>query len=56
VAEVEPYLARVPCYRELSGRFLGMDAAALARWMLADLERAGAVAIEGGAVHPAMAA
>jgi glyoxylase-like metal-dependent hydrolase (beta-lactamase superfamily II) len=56
VADVEPYVARVPCYRELSERFLGMDAAALARWMLGDLERAGAVAIRDGVALPTMAA
>jgi hypothetical protein len=56
VAEVEPYVARVPCYRELSERFLAMDAPALARWMVADLERAGAVTIRDGTLRPAMAA
>jgi glyoxylase-like metal-dependent hydrolase (beta-lactamase superfamily II) len=56
VSDVEPYVARVPCYRELSERFLGMDPAALARWMLGDLERAGAVAIGDGVARPTMAA
>ena len=55
-AEVEGYLDRVPCYGELSDRFLGMDAAALARWMLPGLERSGAIAIRDGIVRPTMAA
>jgi glyoxylase-like metal-dependent hydrolase (beta-lactamase superfamily II) len=55
-AEVAAYLGRVPCYRELSQRFLGLDDAALADWMLADLSRAGAITIRDGVVRPAMAA
>jgi glyoxylase-like metal-dependent hydrolase (beta-lactamase superfamily II) len=55
-AEVAAYLGRVPCYRELSQRFLGLDDAALADWMLADLSRAGAITICDGVVRPAMAA
>jgi glyoxylase-like metal-dependent hydrolase (beta-lactamase superfamily II) len=56
VAEVEPYLARVACYRQLSERFLGLDAPALARWILADLERSGAIVIRDAIVRPTMAA
>lgn len=56
VDEVAGYLDRVPCYGEVAGRFLGMDAAALAAWMLADLARAGAVRIDAGWVRPTMAA
>jgi glyoxylase-like metal-dependent hydrolase (beta-lactamase superfamily II) len=56
VAEVERYVARVPCYRQLSERFLGRDAPQLARWMLADLERSGAVAIRDGIARPTMPA
>jgi hypothetical protein len=55
-ADVEPYLARVPCYRELSDRFLGMEPPELARWMLADLEKSGAVAIRDAIVRPTMPA
>jgi glyoxylase-like metal-dependent hydrolase (beta-lactamase superfamily II) len=55
-AEVAGYLGRIPCYRQLSERFLGMEPAAMAEWMLADLERAGAVRIAGGEVRPTMAA
>jgi glyoxylase-like metal-dependent hydrolase (beta-lactamase superfamily II) len=56
VAEVEPYLARVACYRQLSDRFLGLDAPALAKWMLADLERSGAITVREGIVRPTMPA
>ena len=55
-ADVPAYLARVPCYRELSERFLGLDCAALADWLLADLARAGAITVDSGIVRPAMAA
>ena len=55
-AEVERYLARIPCYRELSERFLGLDSPALARSMLADLEKVGAISIRDGVVRPTMAA
>jgi glyoxylase-like metal-dependent hydrolase (beta-lactamase superfamily II) len=55
-AEVAGYLGRIPCYRQLSERFLGMEPAAMAEWMLADLERAGAVRIASGEVRPTMAA
>jgi glyoxylase-like metal-dependent hydrolase (beta-lactamase superfamily II) len=56
VTEVAAYLARVPCYRTLTHRFLGMDAAALADWMLPDLVRAGAITIRDGIARPNMAA
>ena len=55
-AEVPAYFARVPCYGETSRRFLGLDEAALAAWMLADLERAGVVAIRDGVVRPTLPA
>ena len=56
VADVAGYVERVPCYGQLSERFLGLDAPALAEWMLGDLERGGAVRIAGGVVAPTMAA
>jgi glyoxylase-like metal-dependent hydrolase (beta-lactamase superfamily II) len=56
VEDLESYLARVPCYGELAHRFLGMEVPALARWMLADLERAGAVTVRDGLVRPTMPA
>jgi glyoxylase-like metal-dependent hydrolase (beta-lactamase superfamily II) len=55
-ADVQGYLATVPSYGELSERFLGLDTGALARWMLADLERAGAITLGNGIVRPTMAA
>jgi hypothetical protein len=54
--EVAGYLARVPCYRDLSRRFLGMDDAALAQWVVEDLLRSGAVRREGARLVPTMAA
>ena len=56
VADVPGYLDRIPCYRQLSGRFLGLDPPALAAWMLADLERGGAIRISDGVAAPTMAA
>jgi glyoxylase-like metal-dependent hydrolase (beta-lactamase superfamily II) len=56
VDEVPGYLARVPCYLQLSEGFLGLGARALADWMLADLERAGALTVSDGVVRPAMPA
>lgn len=56
IGDVEPYVARVPCYREVSDRFLGMDAKALAEMILADLQKAGAIRIASGNVMPTMAA
>jgi glyoxylase-like metal-dependent hydrolase (beta-lactamase superfamily II) len=56
VGEVAAYLGRVPFYREVSERFLGLPPAALAEWLLAELARAGAVTVESGIVRPAMAA
>ena len=55
-ADVAAYVARVPCYRELSQGFLGLDDAALADFLLADLARAGAITMRNGVVRPAMAA
>ncbi|MGZ5034393.1 MAG: MBL fold metallo-hydrolase, partial [Usitatibacter sp.] len=52
VGEVPGYLARVPCYREMSERFLGKHPEALAEWLLADLERAGAIRIADGMLRP----
>ena len=56
VADVPAYLGRIPCYGQLSGRFLGMDAPALAEWMLADLARGGAIRITDGMAMPTMPA
>lgn len=56
VSDVPGYLEHVPCYRQLSERFLAMAPAALAESLLADLTRAGAIRIAGGTIHPNMAA
>ena len=55
-ADVPAYVGRVPCYRQLSQRFLGLDDQPLAAWLLADLARAGAITVDNGIVRPAMAA
>lgn len=56
LAGVPAYLERVPCYLQLSDRFLGMDAEALAAWMVPDLERAGVVKVRDGVLRPTLAA
>jgi glyoxylase-like metal-dependent hydrolase (beta-lactamase superfamily II) len=56
VDEVAAYVGRVPCYAKLSERFLKLAPRPLADWLVADLERAGAVAIVDGLVRPTMAA
>lgn len=56
VAEVAGYVGRVPCYRQMSGRFLGLEPEALAAWMVEDLQRAGAVRLEDGVLRPSMPA
>lgn len=56
VGEVARYLGRVPCHRRLAERFLRLEPRELAEWLLSDLQRAGAVRIEGGRVFPTMAA
>ena len=56
VADVASYLARVPCYSELSDAFLGLKPGELADWIIAQLQRADAVHIESGIVSPTMAA
>ncbi|HET7730184.1 MAG TPA: MBL fold metallo-hydrolase [Usitatibacter sp.] len=56
VADVPGYLARVPCYTEMARRYLGGDPAAMAEWVIRDLERAGAVVVAGGVLRPTMAA
>jgi len=55
IAEVDGYVSRVPCYRDLDERFLGEGLAGLGERLLADLARAGAMTIEDGWARPAMA-
>lgn len=56
VAQVADYLARVPSHRRLAERFLRREPRDLADWLLADLQRAGAIRLEGGRAWPTMAA
>jgi glyoxylase-like metal-dependent hydrolase (beta-lactamase superfamily II) len=50
--EVAGYLSRVPCYGDLSDKFLGTRPEALAEWLVEDLKRSGAIEVSGGVVHP----
>lgn len=50
LADLPAYLADVPLYRSLNERFLHQDYGALADGLLADLQRAGAVRLEGAHV------
>ncbi len=56
VADIAAYLARVPCHRRLAERFLRREPRELAEWLLADLQRSGAVRVEAGRAWPTMAA
>ena len=56
LTEVPAYLARIPCYRSMSERFLGEPPEALAEWLIGDLQRAGAVEVADGVVRPTAAA
>jgi hypothetical protein len=48
LADLPPYVERVPVYREINRRYLGMTPAALAEWLVGELERAGAARRENG--------
>ncbi len=52
LADVPRYLAGVACYRELAARFLGTPPEALAEWLVADLQRSGAVTLADGILRP----
>ena len=56
LAGVDAYVASVPCYRDLDGRFLGRGLAGLGTRLVEELAKAGAVSVEGGLVRPTMAA
>ena len=56
VDEVPGYLARVECYRNMAEGFLGEAPETLAEWLVADLERAGAVSVADGELRPTAAA
>jgi len=51
--ELPAYVERVPVYREINRRHLGMTPAALAEWLVSELERAGAARRAGGMLHAA---
>jgi glyoxylase-like metal-dependent hydrolase (beta-lactamase superfamily II) len=54
--ELESYLDRVPFFRDVGARLLGLDAPALAAWLLAELKKAGALEEKDGMLLPTMAA
>ena len=56
VADIPAYVARVPCYRALAEPFMGFEPQSLARWLVEELGRGGAVKVTGDAVRPTMAA
>ena len=56
LAELEPYLASVPFFREVGACHLGMDVPALAAWLLSELKKAGAVEERDGRLLPTAAA
>ncbi len=56
VADLPAYLARVPFFREVGQHTLGMDPPTLAKWLVSELQRAGAIAIKDGELVPTMAA
>lgn len=55
-AALADYLAGIPLFADVGRRLLGMEPAALARWLDDELTRAGAIAIEDGVISPTMAA
>jgi glyoxylase-like metal-dependent hydrolase (beta-lactamase superfamily II) len=52
LSEVADYLARVPCYRALSEKFLGAAPESLAEELVRDLERVGAITVTDGTLRP----
>lgn len=52
IADVPAYLARIACYGRMSRRFLGVEPASLAEWLVAGLQRAGAIQVEDGILTP----
>jgi glyoxylase-like metal-dependent hydrolase (beta-lactamase superfamily II) len=51
LAELPAYVARVPILAELNSRYLRMTPAAMAEWLLNELERAGAVRRDGSRLY-----
>ena len=52
-AELPAYIDRIDIYREFNQRFFRLPAAALAKLLLEELERVGAVRREDGWLRPA---
>ena len=55
-ARVNGYVRSVPCYSDLNDRFVGANLATLGEGIAGELAAAGAVRVEGGRIHPTMAA
>ena len=53
IADIPAHVERVPIYRDFNARFFRLSGEALAAWLLAELEKAGAVRREGKDVVPA---
>jgi len=51
LAELPAYVARVPILAELNSRYLRMTPAAMAEWLLNELERAGALRRDGSRLY-----
>jgi glyoxylase-like metal-dependent hydrolase (beta-lactamase superfamily II) len=56
LAALPAYLQSVPLFRDVGSRLLGLESAALADWLVSELLRAKAIAIEAGDIVPTMAA
>lgn len=56
IASLPEYLARIEVYADLNERFTRLAPAALAQWLLGDLERAGVVARDGDDLVPRITA
>jgi len=54
--QLEAHLARVPLFRDIGVRLLGMDIPALANWLLSELKRSCAIDERDGILRPTMAA
>jgi glyoxylase-like metal-dependent hydrolase (beta-lactamase superfamily II) len=51
LVDVSAYVSTVPCYADLN-KFLRLSADEIATWLVEDLVRAGAIAVEQGIIHP----
>jgi hypothetical protein len=51
LAELPAYVARVPILAELNSRYLRMTPAAMAEWLVNELDRAGAVRRNDGMLY-----